>query len=349
MPEATEKGSIAIAFARQALRCAARHGHDADRLARAAGISPGMLSSDAARLSPQSFAALWLSVARVLDDEFFGLDRRRMKVGSYAVLCRMAVRCRTLDEALRQIIDFVHVILDDLGLRLTVGATEARLELVEAPEGPGAPERSAQDRAFAHETLFVLVNGLMSWLIGRRIEIRQAAFAYAAPAHSREYRSIFCPTLQFDAGASSITFPALYLKAPVVQTERSARQFLRAAPASFLLKYRNDSGLVTRVRRLLRNTAPDAWPSFDRIAGQLGVSASQLRRELEREGTPFLAIKDAVRRDLAIHHLAHSRLAVGEIAEALGYAEPSAFHRAFKKWTGVSPGDYREAHAAGTR
>ncbi|GAC1629417.1 MAG: AraC family transcriptional regulator [Nevskia sp.] len=346
MLEATEKGSISIAFARQALRCADRRGADAARLARAAGLSPSMLDSDAARISPQSFATLWLSIAKALDDEFFGLDRRRMKVGTYAVLCRMSVRCRTLGEALRQIVDFLGVILDDTRLRLSVEDDEARLMLVDVP---GRPVADAQERAFAHETLFVLVNGLTCWLIGRRIEIREACFAYAEPAHAREYLSIFCPELRFNAAASSIAFPALHLKAAVAQTERSARQFLRAAPAAFLLKYRNEASAVSRLRRLLRDTAPDDWPPFDRIAAQLGVSASGLRRELEREGTPFLAIKDAMRRDRAIDYLAHSRLGIGDIAAALGYAEPSAFHRAFKKWTGVSPGDYREHRTAAVR
>lgn len=335
----SEKGSIAISFARQALRCASRHGRDAEHLARAAGILPSMLASDHVRISPQSFASLWLSVARALDDEFFGLDRRRMKVGSYAVLCRAAIRCSTLAEALRQIADIINIILDDIALQLTVTGDEAQLTLVEAPDRPAA---DLLDRAFAHETLFMLVNGLACWLIGRRIEILKARFAYAEPAHSREYHLIFCAKLSFDAAATVISFPALHLKAAVVQNERSARQFLRAAPAAFLLRYRNDSSPVARVRRLLRDNSPGDWPSFERVAEQLGLSVSTLRRALEQEGAPFLAIKDSIRRDRAIHYLTHSRLGMSDIAAELGYAEPSAFHRAFKKWTGVSPGDYRD-------
>lgn len=340
MAKDSERGSIAISFARQALRCASRQGHDGERLARAAGISPSMLASDHVRISPQSFASLWLSVARVLDDEFFGLDRRRMKVGSYAVLCRAALRCTTLAAALRQIIDIVNVMLDDIALQLTVSGDDAQLTLVDTLHRPLLDPR---DRPFAHETLFVLVNGLACWLIGRRIEILAARFAYPEPEHGREYRLIFCTHLSFDAAATVIRFPSLYLKASVVRSERSAREFLRAAPATFLLKYRNDGSPAARVRRLLRDSPPGSWPSFECLAGQLGLSVSTLRRALEQEGMPYLAIKDSLRRDRAIHFLTHTSLGMSDIATELGYAEPSAFHRAFKKWTGVSPGDYRDS------
>lgn len=342
VPRNSEHGSIAISFARQALRCASRRGNDADLLARAAGISPSMLASDHVRISPQSFASLWLLVARALDDEFFGLDRRRMKVGSYAVLCRAAMRCPTLADSLRQIIDIINVILDDFSLQLSVTGDEAHLTVVDARD---LPLLDPLDRPFAHETLFVLVNGLACWLIGRRIEILGASFAYAEPSHGREYRLIFCTNLSFDAVATVIRFPAQHLKAAVVRSERSAREFLRVAPAIFLLKYRNDSSPAARVRRLLRDSSPRDWPSFEHIAQQLGLSVSTLRRALEQEGTPFLAIKDGIRRDRAIHYLTHSGLGMSDIATELGYAEPSAFHRAFKKWTGVSPGDYRDGTA----
>jgi AraC-like DNA-binding protein len=66
-----------------------------------------------------------------------------------------------------------------------------------------------------------------------------------------------------------------------------------------------------------------------------------LRRRLDEEGQSFQSIKDQLRRDLAINYLKHSSKSVTEIAIDLGFAEQSAFHRAFKKWTGMRPGEYR--------
>jgi AraC-like DNA-binding protein len=78
------------------------------------------------------------------------------------------------------------------------------------------------------------------------------------------------------------------------------------------------------------------------------VGLSTLHRKLDQEGVIFRDIKDSLRRDLAIDRLTHSNASVAQIAGELGFAEPSAFHRAFKTWTGVRPGDYRQRSAADT-
>ena len=77
------------------------------------------------------------------------------------------------------------------------------------------------------------------------------------------------------------------------------------------------------------------------MAEQLHVSPQTLRRHLREEDTSFQEIKDHLRRDLAIYHLGRDELTINALAEQLGFSEPSAFHRAFKKWTGLTPGAYR--------
>ena len=77
------------------------------------------------------------------------------------------------------------------------------------------------------------------------------------------------------------------------------------------------------------------------MARQLNTSPQTLRRRLHEQGTSFQELKDQLRRDLAIYHLGRRELPIQEIAEQLGFSEPSAFHRAFKKWTGLTPGAYR--------
>ena len=136
-----------------------------------------------------------------------------------------------------------------------------------------------------------------------------------------------------------------YLDMANVQNERTMKVFLRSAPANFLVKYRNSDGLVARIRRQLRHIPPDTWPDFETLARQLHFSASTLRRHLIDEGQSYQSIKDALRLDLAISQLCHSDKSVEGIALDLGFAEASAFHRAFKKWTGTRPGEYRRALA----
>jgi AraC-like DNA-binding protein len=158
---------------------------------------------------------------------------------------------------------------------------------------------------------------------------------------------VYAGDVGFDAAQTVFTFDAIDLEAPVVQTERSAKEFLQRAPRNFIVKYQNPRSLAARIRRRLRGTPAEQWPDFDALAADFRMSASTLRRRLDEEGQSIRMIKDALRRDLAIRQLTRSQQTVGEIAQALGFAETSAFHRAFRQWTGVSPGDYRRRASPG--
>ncbi|MEQ1440137.1 AraC family transcriptional regulator [Fontimonas sp. SYSU GA230001] len=335
-----EKDSVAIHFVREALREVYRRGLDADRLLQDTGISARLLDFDQARVPAERFSALWLAVAAALDDEFFGLDARRMKVGSFAVLTRFMLGAKHLRGALQRAQRLFEIVLDDTAVALNEDGGDAAIEL-----RPTLRSAARSVVPFAHETLLMLLHGLMCWLAGRRIAIRQAEFAYPRPAHWREYTLMYSPQLHFDQARTRIVVDAEVLDAPVVQNERGARAFLREAPYNIVLKYKDTHGWSARVRHALRERAPPDWPDFARLAAVLGTTPSVLRRGLEREGTSFRGIKDALRRDLAIEHLSHSRLPVPAIAQAVGFTEPSAFHRAFKQWTGVRPGEYRRRQA----
>jgi AraC-like DNA-binding protein len=331
-----EKDSVSISFVNEALAAVRRRGLAVAPLLQAAGIPERLLESKQSRVAAERFGALWLAVAAALDDEFFGRDARRMKVGSFAAITYGCIGAHTLHEAIRRMVRLFGIILDDTGLDLAVDGNEAQLRLRPTMRAAGKPVEP-----FAHETLLVLVHGLMCWLVGRRIEILRGGFAYPPPAHWPEYRVMFAQQLSFDQPCTHVVFDAALLDAKVRQTQRSATAFLHGAPYNIVLKYKNADSWSARVRHLLRDAAPPDWPGFDALAGRLDSSPSALRRALDREGTSFRAIKDDLRRDLAIEQLSHGELPIPDIARAVGFAEPSAFHRAFKQWTGVRPGEYR--------
>lgn len=109
------------------------------------------------------------------------------------------------------------------------------------------------------------------------------------------------------------------------------------------MKVRNEESWGAQVRRRLRGSVADAesWPVFEQLAIELDTTAATLRRRLEREGTSYQAIKDQLRSDIAIDYLCNGNLSVDEIGARIGFQDASAFHRAFKRWNGVQPGEYR--------
>jgi AraC-like DNA-binding protein len=333
------RGTIAVAFVRQALGALLRRGLDAATALEKAGIPAETLASDQARVSPEAFGTLWLAIAEALDDELFGLDTRPMKVGSFATICHLMLHTQDLREALIRGARLINLLIGDTRVELDLDRPEATIRLVDI----GA--RPLDHRVFAHETLFVMLHGLMCWLVRRRIVIRKAYFSYPKPDWYREYAHIIGDDLTFDQPSTRFVFSAEDLRAPIVQSERAAREFLRGAPRNFILKYKNPQSVSVRVRRLLRETPPEHWPAFAELARVLRLHPTALRRRLEEEGASYRLEKSARRRDLAIEYLADPRRSVLDVAQALGFAEPSAFHRAFRQWTGLSPGGYRVRQA----
>jgi AraC-like DNA-binding protein len=283
-------------------------------------------------VSAKHYGALWRLVALTLDDEFFGQDSRRMKAGSFAMLCHSLLNCKTLRQAIDRSLRFYALILDDIHGKLNRDGAEASITLHDA---------AAPQRVFAHEVLLMLLHGVACWLVGRRIPIKRAQFSYEEPAHSGEYRLMYSTSIGFRAPHTAIIFDAAFLELPIVQNERTVKEFLRNAPENILLKYKNGSSLGARIRRRLRQSLPGDLPEFEALAEEMNLTPATLRRRLHEEGTFYQSIKDQLRRDLAIGYLSHSKRSAMDIGLELGFSERSAFHRAFKKWTGASPGEFR--------
>jgi AraC-like DNA-binding protein len=302
------------------------------RILAACAIAPQVLTTTGARVPAAAFGALWLAVAEELDDEFFGLDSRRMKVGSFALLCRALLSHATVGGALREAQRTFGLFLDDVRIDLQTEGQRARLLLYNHIQPPDA-------RRFADEALLVMLHGLLCWLAGRRVALRAAAFAWPRPAHAAEYRRMFGPAPQFDAPLTSIEFDTAALQARRAPTAASLREFLRDAPQSVFLKQVSEPVWSERVRRRLRRGAD--WPAADAVAAEWGVSGVTLRRKLASEGTSWQRVVDEVRHQLALRLLGDRTRSIEQVAASLGYGDARSLHRAFRKWTGSAPGAHR--------
>jgi len=341
---ANQPHTVSMVFVRSAtlaLAAAARA-----RALRQAGIDPDRLVEADARVSAASFATLWMAIARAIDDEFFGLDSRRMKVGSFALITHAAMAQGSVGAALRQALRGFGCVFDDISARLSVHGGIARIAIdnrIDRRRG------RADARRFADETLLVMLHGLLCALAGRRVPLVRMAFAHPQPAHADELRRMFAPQIDFDAKRTAIDFDARVLQAKVGLSRSGLKAFLRAAPQSVFLKqvaHDPARALVARIRQRLRESATP-WPTLDALAAELRVSPATLRRRLHDEGLQWQRLKDGIRREQALLLLAQPGPTIGTIATRLGFDDASTFHRAFRKWTGIAPGAYRRAQVAG--
>jgi AraC-like DNA-binding protein len=324
--------TIASHFVRAALRGAERQGQDCAPLLRQANIQPALLDEPRARIAPEQFTRLLQLLWQALDDEYMGFGRLRSKRGTFAMMCYAIIHCRTLEKALKRGALFYSLFPEAPSIRLEREGDQVRLSVDDS--NLWDPDH------FLLESLLVIWHRLGSWLIGQRIRLEEVSFNYPEPAHSGEYDLLFpCPR-HYAAGSTSLLFQARYLAMPLLQDERTLKQFLEHSPADLLARPDGGDSLISRIRRLLGRDC-SAWPDLEAVARQLHISPQTLRRHLREEGASFQELKDHLRRDLAIYHLGRDDLSIQDIAEQLGFSEPSAFHRAFKKWTGLTPGAYR--------
>ncbi|NJD24399.1 MAG: AraC family transcriptional regulator [Betaproteobacteria bacterium] len=299
----------------------------------------------ASRIPVDRYAALYNRLNRLLDDEAFALFAQPVRCGSFEFLCRSCLSAPTLAEALARASRFLRVVLPDLAVSVRRVAGHAELAIAETRKLAAGPDDPG--RVFAFEWLLRLLHALSCWLAGRGIALDRVVFPYRKPDHFPDYALIFtadsrfAPTLTDGTGTLVARFNANLLDLPLRRDEAALNAFLEGAPGRITMLYRRDREMVTRIRDLLRDAFP-ATPSLDDIASRLHLSPRSVHRRLEEEGSSFRAIKDALRRDLALSRLAKTRDPVARIAMELGYADPSAFYRACVQWTGKGPAAYRQ-------
>ncbi|QMU76999.1 AraC family transcriptional regulator [Streptacidiphilus sp. PB12-B1b] len=337
--------TVAVHHVRAALRGAERRGVPVGPLLERAAIAPELLDAGRARVSPEQFARLVQQLWTALDDELLGMAPAPSRVGTFAMMCRVAVHDPDLRSALRTAADFYALFPSGPGFRLVepergacAGPAEARIEF-------DLPAFEDPDR-FGSETLLVVGHRFAAWLIRRRIDLLRVELAYPAPAHALEYDLLFGAPSVFDAPRTSAVFAAGLLDEPVLRDAADLDAFLRRAPIDVLARANYGSTVAARVRRLLGQALPGSMPEPERIAARLSVSPQTLRRQLAAEGTTFHRIRDQLRRDHAVVVLAGGTTSIEQLSEQLGFSEPSAFHRAFRRWTGSTPRAYQRGRAA---
>lgn len=325
--------TVAIGFVQGMLAGLPRSGHNAAALLARAGIAASDIDDPAARIPIERYAALYNLLNSELHDEAFGLFSTPMRPGSFEFLCRSVITSPTLAEAIERSARFLSLVLPDLAVRLERAHGVAHLCIAER-------KPLAVGRVFAFEWLLRLLHGLSSWLVGRSIVLDAVAFPYPRPAQADDYTLIYTAHSRFDSEHLIAAFAENLLDLPIRRDEAALQAFLVGAPGKLTTLYRRDREMVQRVRDTLRDALPET-KSLHEVAQALHLSTRTLHRRLADEASSFQAIKDALRRDLAIKRLSKTDQPLARIAADLGFADASAFYRAFVGWTGVAPAHYR--------
>ncbi|BDD93744.1 AraC family transcriptional regulator [Pandoraea sp. NE5] len=306
-----------------------------ERLAGCAGISYELLREPGARLTEEQFAILYRMRAHALDDEMPGIFGRPLRNGTLKYLSLSLLDAPNLEVAMHRFGQFLRLLIDEFSVKTRREGNVCSIELVAKHEG------STSSR-LGRELILKLAHGLASWLIGQRIPLLGVDFDFPRPPHAVDYRYLFPGPVRFDCSRTLMRFDVNFLDMVIRRQKSDLRVFLAHAPKDWLFVSSAEPMVCHRVRDYLNAYLP-TMPTIEIVARDLHLSVRTLCRRLSAEGTTFQAIKDELRRDLAIHRLTRSADAIAAIAYDIGFDDPSAFHRAFRHWTGSTPQAYRKA------
>ena len=335
--------AVPMEFTRALLAQAKAYNRDVDAILRAATFpfDPLRQSAQTVFVSREQYSRLCIELFRELGDESGGvMPDVQTPLGTTRLITLSMLNSGNLLTAMRRSIEFNACCRVKHGAqvinRLTVDEERKEATLAYC-SGDDSPE--VQHSVLCSLAMWMRVCG---WLIGQHIDITSASCAGPRPKFVAGIRHFFpCPVV-YEQPTNTITFSARHLEAELIRDEAQLAEFLKLAPYYIVIEpLASISSITHRIREILGGDFRQEMPSFEELTGLLNMSARTLRRRLEKEGTSYQRIKDNARRDVAISLLSRERLTVSEVAEQIGFSDPSAFHRSFKKWTGQSPGSYR--------
>lgn len=324
--------SVDIYFVRSTLAVAQKNGLDAVPLLQESRISPDLVRLDSARVTASQARDLMQALWRSSGDELMGLGPQRVPRGTFEMIFLTLIHSADLRSALTRMLKFLAISTGIGPMRIREENGTATLTLMDDAQKPLDP--------LVTEILLALIQRFSAWLIGRRINLIALEMPFPPPAHEAEYDSIFGRRPQFGV-RTALSFEARWLSAPIVRDESDLMDFLKNAPADLL--FRRDYGTTVsyKVRKILEHSEPNSLETADAVASRLAISTQHMRRLLQSEGTSFRQLRDDVLRDAAISSLVRDEESVEALSIRLGFSEPSAFRRAFTRWTDTTPSAYK--------
>ncbi len=316
-----------------------------------AGIPPPVLLS-AAQLDPRLLAGpdtdllhsqelrLWEEAARLTGDQDFGLHLAEWIVARseelFDVLAFAVRSCATLGEHYRLAGRYLRLVHQGIYLQLEEESDVARLVHGHYQE-PSTPPRHPVEGMLA----VALLQGRRA--IGEEFAPQAVCFQHARPESVREQERVFRAPVHYGCPRSELLLDRALLARAQRQAEPRLLALLDRQLVGLLSQLPDNVSVQSAVRRCMMDELPDREPGMAAIATKLHMSPRSLQRRLHSEGTSFAQVLVELRRDLALRYLRDERIAISEVGFLLGFLDVAAFHRAFKRWTGNTPAQYRRS------
>ncbi|OHF24851.1 hypothetical protein BKP30_27770 [Rhodococcus erythropolis] len=329
----TTQPTVPIQRVQALVGIALTQGWDIESMLGAAEIPADLLSEGRSRVTTEQLSMLVRQLWRVTDDELLGFGSQPVPRGTFRLLCIAVLSAANLQSAIARFDDFGRAAPGMPRIRVEAENDYARVSI--------DISKISRPVDLLVDTLIAVTHRFFTWAIGRRIPLRRVDVPYDEQTYVDDYDLLFGAPVEFSTGRCALVFDADALMAPIVRDEDALNEFLRDAPAGVLTRRNYATSVSNQVRVLLSGGLSGDWLTVEEIAADLLMSSQTLRRKLREEHTSPREIKEEILRDAAIASLVRGDETVAALSRRLGFSEPSAFSRAFRRWTGSRPGSYQ--------
>jgi AraC-like DNA-binding protein len=326
--------TVSIHVVRGVFAEAAARGQDPAALCARFGVTARELADPDGRVAVAVLRRIWTELPALVGAEDFGLEvaRRAQGGGALTLLAYLVGAARTVGEGLAAALRYQRIVQDAISATWTTVGDDVHVELTSASPLP----RHAVEFAFASALLIARRS------TGREVRPRAIHVRHARPADDAATRRVFGCELHYEADTDVAILRRRDLELPQLTSDPELAQLLERQARELDVRLPVDHSFVTRIRRVLADELVHGSPTLATVARRLHVSSRTAQRRLHDEGTTLQRVLDELRRDLALHYLDDSTASIQEIAFRLGFADHTAFHHAFVRWTKQTPKAYRQ-------
>jgi AraC-like DNA-binding protein len=292
------------------------------------GLSPERLDALEEDIPRVLIRAFWDAMLRTTGESGMGLRlAEQVRPESYAIFGNLIAASATLGEAALRATRLIRLATSAIRLSFLHDGDRASLSI------------EALDEPMHREGIEFMVGAagvIAEQIAGQKLEPIEVRFMHPAPPDLTHHRRLFDAPIRFEASSNAIVFDGALLDLPVPSRDANLSAALQRQ-AEVLMDRKPVRGFKSDVRAALAIELRGGDPSAERVAASLHMHAKTLTRRLRSEGTTFRRLLDQIRLELAERYLRQPGLSVEEVAYLLGYSDGSAFHRAFRRWTGRAP------------
>lgn len=313
-----------------------RNGYDLESFCQFASFDTGILHETEARIQEEDFDRLLEAASAFTNDQQFGLHiGQSIELSSLGILGYVLLHCQTIEDALFAYRKYNVILCNGIHIEWNTDQRETVIQF-------NVYDSTRQVSRHAVEGMVSSVYQMLLKLSCRNVVLNRLQFAHEAPDNREEYFNLFGINPRFESEANLICLENEVMRYPIIFSNHELLSTFETYAEEARNQLLHGRTFADQVYKWIAQRMPSTFPGVKDAARNFNVSIRTLQANLKHEKTTYNSLFNKARMEFAVQYLKNPQFTVAEIAYLLQFSEPSAFQSAFKRWTGLPPGQYRE-------